>query len=76
MSKLSLNKITKLSLKHLLREHVQNGDGQVTLADAVAIVNYLLGTPPASFKTVPADVTQNGFITISDAVAVVNMASE
>ena len=53
-----------------------NGDGQVTLADAVAIVNYLLGTPPASFKTVPADVTQNGFITISDAVAVVYMVME
>ena len=50
-----------------------NSDGHVTLADVVAIVNYILGNIPAEFYDVAADVNGDGKITISDAVAVVSM---
>lgn len=50
-----------------------NGDGNVTITDAVAIVNYILGNPPAGFKSEAADVNGDGKISITDAVAIVNM---
>ena len=53
-----------------------NSDGQVTLADAVAIVNYILGKPSPGFNAAAADVNHDNAVTISDAVTVVNMLSE
>ena len=50
-----------------------NGDGKVTITDAVGIVNYILGNPSAFFNTEAADVNHDGKITITDAVAVVNI---
>ena len=50
-----------------------NGDGKVTLADAVAIVNYLLGRPSPGFNAAVADVNGDGEVTITDAVMLVNM---
>jgi hypothetical protein len=56
-----------------------NGDGQVTITDAVAIVNYILGNPSANFNleaaNVNGDTDDEGKpkITITDAVAVVNI---
>ena len=56
-----------------------NGDGQVTITDAVAIVNYILGNPSANFNIVAANVNGDTDdegkpkITITDAVAVVNI---
>ena len=50
-----------------------NGDGKVNISDAVAIVNYILGNPSASFHEAAADVNNDGKVTISDAVGVVNM---
>ena len=50
-----------------------NGDGEVTISDAVAIVNYILGNPSQSFNFNAADVNNDGKVTISDAVGVVNM---
>ena len=56
-----------------------NGDGQVTITDAVAIVNYILGNPSANFNIVAANVNGDKDdegkpkITITDAVAVVNI---
>ena len=50
-----------------------NGDGQVTLADAVAVVNYILGNPSENFNASNADVDGNGSITITDAVSIVGM---
>ena len=49
-----------------------NGDGQVTLADAVAVVNYILGKPSPGFSVGGADMNNNKKVTISDAVAIVN----
>ena len=49
-----------------------NGDGKVTITDAVGIVNYILGRPSANFRSEVADVNGDGRISITDAVAVVN----
>ena len=53
-----------------------NSDGHVTLADAIAIVNYILGKPSPGFNAAAADVNHDNAVTISDAVTVVNMLSE
>ena len=50
-----------------------NGDSKVTITDAVAIVNYILGNPSPGFNKDIADVSGDGNITITDAVAVVNI---
>lgn len=49
-----------------------NGDGFVNVADVVAIVNYILGTPPEIFHFDAADMDSDGVINITDAVALVN----
>ena len=50
-----------------------NGDGKVDINDALSIVNYLMGNPPANFNEPAADVNVDGQITIADAVGVVNI---
>ena len=52
-----------------------NGDGKVTITDAVAVVNYILtnGNPPGNFIIGAADVDGVEGITIADAIAIVNM---
>jgi hypothetical protein len=49
-----------------------NGDGFVNVADVVAIVNYILGTPPEIFHFDAADMDEDNTINITDAVALVN----
>ena len=56
-----------------------NGDGSVTITDAVGVVNYILGDPSDNFNkknaNVNGDVGEDGKpnITITDAVGVVNI---
>ena len=50
-----------------------NGDGNISITDAVAVVNYLLNRPSTSFRADAADLTGDGNITITDAVAIVNI---
>ena len=50
-----------------------NGDGSVTISDAVAIVNKILGNPSGNFNEAASDVSGDGEITITDAVGVVNI---
>jgi hypothetical protein len=50
-----------------------NDDGSVTIADALATVNYILGNPPDDFNFDAADINGDGKITISDAAGVVNI---
>ena len=50
-----------------------NGDGSVTFADAVAVVNYILGNPSVSFNIAKADVNGDTKVTITDAVGIVNI---
>lgn len=50
-----------------------NGDGKVTITDAVGIVNKILGNPSTQFHEPAADVNHDYEITITDAVGVVNI---
>ena len=50
-----------------------NNDGQVTAADIVDIMNYMMGNPPADFSKGNADVNLDGIINIADIVAVSNI---
>ncbi len=50
-----------------------NGDGKISITDAVYVVNYVLQQPEADFNAVAADVNGDGNITITDAVMIVNM---
>ncbi len=50
-----------------------NGDGKVTITDAVAVVNYILGSTQGVFIKRAADVDGNGDISITDAVGIVNI---
>lgn len=50
-----------------------NGDGRVSITDAVFVVNYVLQRPDAQFREVAADANGDGHISITDAVTIVNM---
>lgn len=59
----------------LVRQSIQgdaNGDGKVSISDAVAIIDYILsdGATPLVFEA--ADMNGDGKISISDAVAVID----
>jgi len=49
-----------------------NDDGDVDIADAVCIVNHIVGKPNATFIEAAADVNGDGDIDIADAVHIVN----
>ena len=49
-----------------------NGDGRITISDAVAIVNYKLDRPSKYFVAGAADVNTDNTISITDAVIIVN----
>ena len=50
-----------------------NGDGKVTVTDAVGIVNHILERTPSVFITNAADVNGDGSVTITDAVSIINI---
>ena len=50
-----------------------NGDGKISITDAVAIVSHILGSDPEGFAVAAADVNGDGKVSITDAVAVVDM---
>lgn len=50
-----------------------NGDGFVTTADLVCILNYILGLPNEDFDFDQADTDKNGIITVADLINVRNL---
>lgn len=50
-----------------------NDDGDVDIADAVCIVNHIVGKPNTTFVEAAADVNGDGDIDIADAVHIVNL---
>ena len=50
-----------------------NGDGDVDIADAVCIVNYVVSKPNTNFNAEAADANGDGDIDIADAVHIVNI---
>lgn len=53
-----------------------NGDGLVSIADAVATVNYIMGTPNDPFIKEAADMNGDNSITIADVVAIIVLMME
>lgn len=71
---LKIEKITAAEVVSVVGD--ANGDGQVTMADANAIVNYFLAedkTTITNFDVTAADVNGDGEISMSDANAAVNI---
>lgn len=50
-----------------------NGDRDIDIADAVCIVNYVVGKPNTTFIEAAADANGDGDIDIADAVHIVNL---
>ena len=49
-----------------------NGDGEVTMADAMSVVHFILGNPDDSFIVEAADANQDGEIGMADVMFIVN----
>lgn len=60
-----------LDMSYLLGD--ANSDGKVSITDAVAVVNYILGNTSETFHSKAADVNKDNAISITDAVGVVNI---
>lgn len=50
-----------------------NDDGKVTIADAIAIVNYILGRPSGKFVFAAADMNKDKVISMADATIIVQI---
>lgn len=50
-----------------------NGDGEISLADVVAVINYIMDKAPANFKVNAADLNGDAKIGIGDVVSIVNI---
>ncbi|MBQ6062125.1 MAG: Ig-like domain-containing protein [Prevotella sp.] len=68
----NMDKSAKLTIDDVKMGDV-NGDGRVTVTDAVCIVNYIHERYPSVFIDKAADVNGDGSITITDAVGIINM---
>jgi hypothetical protein len=64
--------IDNVSILKQIAGDVDN-DGDVTISDAIAVVNYILGNVPDNFNVENADVDGSTSITITDAVAIVDI---
>lgn len=53
-----------------------NADSQVTITDAVGVVDYILGNPDANFDPKAADVNGDNVVNITDAVGIVDIILE
>lgn len=49
-----------------------NGDGQVTVTDAIAVMDYINNNPPADFMFRAADTNGDGQLTYTDVVNILN----
>lgn len=50
-----------------------NGDGLVNIADAIGLVNYILGKSAFEVEELAADANEDGILNITDAIAIVNL---
>ena len=64
--------ISKLSIENYVKGDA-NGDGKVDIADAVCIVNHVVGKPTPAFNIKAADANGDGSVDIADAVRIVNL---
>ena len=72
--KLSFDDVTFfITIPNLISNCDLNGDSEVDIDDAEAIMDYLLGNPPAGFNAAAADVNGDGVVDIADAVALLDI---
>ena len=64
--------ISKLTIENYVKGDV-NGDGEADIADAVCIVNHVVGKATPVFVAKAADVNGDGDADIADAVRIVNL---
>ena len=57
----------------ILNKGDANGDGSVTITDAVAVVDYILGNTSSECLRFASDVNNDGNVNITDAVAIVDL---
>lgn len=50
-----------------------NGDGLVNIADAIGLVNHILGKSTFEVDELAADANEDGLLNITDAIAVINL---
>ena len=50
-----------------------NANHAVTIADVTALIDFLLGNPPARYDERAADVNGNGDVSISDVTALIDL---
>jgi len=50
-----------------------DGDGEITVGDVLAIIDYMLGNPVESFNVEVADVNHDGEITLSDVMMLIDL---
>ena len=70
---LALLAMQTLSAQTTKKKGDANGDGRVTITDAVCVVNKILGNAGDNFDFDMADVNKDNAITITDAVGIVNI---
>lgn len=70
---LALLAMQTLSAQTTKKKGDANGDGRVTITDAVCVVNKILGNAGDNFDFEMADVNKDNAITIVDAVGIVNI---
>ncbi len=61
---------------HILKDYILgdvNDDGNLDVADATLLVNYVLGNAPDPFHTELADTNQDGEIDVTDVTTLINM---
>ena len=64
------------SLEYIVTSELEgdaNGDGIVTITDAIAVINYSLERPVPGFRFNLADVNHDGKISVVDAVGIIQM---
>ena len=64
--------ISQLTIEDFIKGDA-NGDGVIDIADAVCIVNHVVGKPTPAFVAKAADVNGDGDVDIADAVRIVNL---
>jgi hypothetical protein len=50
-----------------------NGDGTISVSDAVDIISYILGETPLDFNASAADLNNDGKVTVTDALIIIMM---
>ena len=50
-----------------------DGDGRITINDAVLTINATFGTDPTGFNRIAADMDGDGRVTINDAILIINL---